>query len=278
MKPEPNRPIAIEDLLRLKRAERPPPEFWNDFDRALRAKQLSALVAKRPWWQTLPKAFSGAVRYRIPLGATAVLALTFVTLRSYHVPSPVSEQVAPVEAQSAVALAAEGGVSADVNGAEQKRMETLAAPHAVEEISVSPALEPVESVADAGDLSRMIPSGGALATDNEAEPQSPSARTIAANLATVQAAETSTTRGLLGAAGGFETRGMPARNAVEPLQQMATPGDTRRSRLLTAMVSRASLESSVSATERVASRIAEDRLYDQIHRFGARGDRLQVKF
>jgi hypothetical protein len=45
------------------------------------------------------------------------------------------------------------------------------------------------------------------------------------------------------------------------------------------MVSMASLESSMRTTERAASRIAEERLYDdQISRFGARGDRLQVKF
>ena len=40
MNPESTRPIVIEDLLRLKRAERPPAEFWSTFDRELRAKQL----------------------------------------------------------------------------------------------------------------------------------------------------------------------------------------------------------------------------------------------
>ena len=45
------RPVSVEDLLRLKRAERPPDSFWADFDRQLRAKQLAALVEKRPWWQ-----------------------------------------------------------------------------------------------------------------------------------------------------------------------------------------------------------------------------------
>jgi len=72
---------------------------------------------------------------------------------------------------------------------------------------------------------------------------------------------------------------MPTRAAVEPLQQMTPPSDTRRSRMLTAMVSTASLETSSQTTERAASRmISEERIYDQIHRFGARGDRLQVKF
>ena len=48
------RPITLEDILRLKRAERPPAEFWDSFDRQLRAKQLAALVEKRPWWRSLP--------------------------------------------------------------------------------------------------------------------------------------------------------------------------------------------------------------------------------
>ena len=33
------RPVTIEDLLRLKSTERPPAEFWDKFDRELRAKQ-----------------------------------------------------------------------------------------------------------------------------------------------------------------------------------------------------------------------------------------------
>src|SRR5438105_6809780 len=77
MIPANKRPVEIEDLLRLKRAERPPAEFWNEFDRALRAKQLAALVGRRPWWQTLPRVLAGWRRAGIPIGATAVAALTF---------------------------------------------------------------------------------------------------------------------------------------------------------------------------------------------------------
>ena len=89
MKPESNRPITIEDLLRLKRAERPPAEFWTDFDRKLRAKQLAALVDKRPWWQTLPRLSFGFSRYRIALGTSAIFALTFFAVREYRGVSPV---------------------------------------------------------------------------------------------------------------------------------------------------------------------------------------------
>src|SRR5262245_24256276 len=97
MKPENSRPVAIEDLLRLKRAERPPPEFWTTFDRSLRAKQLAALVEKRPWWRSRPQIFAGVFsRYRLPLGAGAVVALAFVALRNAETTS--SEPVATVAA------------------------------------------------------------------------------------------------------------------------------------------------------------------------------------
>ena len=68
--------MTLEDILRLKRAERPSAEFWSQFDRELRVKQLAALVEKRPWWRTisLGRILGGVRRFHLPLGATAVLA------------------------------------------------------------------------------------------------------------------------------------------------------------------------------------------------------------
>src|SRR6185503_11573841 len=83
------RPITLEDIIRLKRAERPPAEFWTDFDRELRAKQLAALVEKRPWWRGVPRvSFS---RFRLLLGASAVLAITFIALRDYKTVLPAQQ-------------------------------------------------------------------------------------------------------------------------------------------------------------------------------------------
>lgn len=76
-----DRKVTIEDLLRIKRAERPPADFWAKFERDLRAKQLAAIVAKRPWWHAIPRVLTSVARLRLPLGATAVLALTFVAMR-----------------------------------------------------------------------------------------------------------------------------------------------------------------------------------------------------
>jgi hypothetical protein len=280
MKPESNRPITIEDLLRLKRAERPPVEFWATFDRELRAKQLAALVGKRPWWQRLPGAFSLVSRYRVPIGASAVLALTFLTVRTYESPpaldvqaqpAPVALEVAPDRTESSPAVTT-----------------TLVA--AVEEPAApvdAPVIAPPQSAdvapvaiiaAKSEELPPSLPIGGVPASEADRQVQSPAVRYITANLAAIQSSEPLAGRGLLDVATGFEARAMPPRAAVEPLQQMTPPSDTRRSRLLTAMVSTASMDASMRATARAASRIEEERLYDRIHRFGARGDSLNVKF
>lgn len=83
--------VTVEDLLRLKRAERPDAEFWTKFERELREKQLTALIEKRPWWQDLPQVF--ARRAYLPVGATAILAFTLVSVK-FYAPTP---QLAPVE-------------------------------------------------------------------------------------------------------------------------------------------------------------------------------------
>lgn len=274
MKSESNRPITIEDLLRLKRAERPPTEFWATFDRELRAKQLSALVAKRPWWQGVPSVFSRLIRYRIPLGASAIAVLTFVSLSDKETPTrvgPVSSAEPAAQEATATVAAAEG-----VAGLANPAIISPSSGAAIQPQDVISIAQASED--DAPATLRTLPVGGvSIATDPEQF--SPATRRTAENLAVMQAAERSASRSLLAAPSGFEDRAMPTRVAVEPLQQMTPPSDSRRARLLTAMVSMAALESSMRTTERAANRIAHDRLYDdQMSRFDARGDRLQVKF
>src|SRR5688572_21416196 len=72
-------PVSIEDLLRLKTAERPDAEFWSHFEKELRQKQLTALVRKRRWWHEVPVLLSR--RVYMPAGAAAIVAFTLVTVR-----------------------------------------------------------------------------------------------------------------------------------------------------------------------------------------------------
>lgn len=155
---------------------------------------------------------------------------------------------------------------------------TVTAPladHTAELVAVDAAIaEPVMPE----NLSRIVALGGGAVAVAEKAVESSSAWHTAANLAAVRMPEPVVVGRLLGGANGFEARAMPARTTIDPLQQMTPPGESRRSRLLTAMVSSAALETSVRTTERAANRFAEEGVYDQIQRFGARGDRVHVKF
>ncbi|MEO7600304.1 MAG: hypothetical protein ABIV50_15325, partial [Opitutus sp.] len=57
--------VSVEDLLRVKRAEQPPVEFWADFERDLRAKQLAAIVEPRRWWAPLIKFGSRVSHFQV---------------------------------------------------------------------------------------------------------------------------------------------------------------------------------------------------------------------
>ena len=42
--------VTLENLLRLKRHERPLSEFWEDFDVELKERTLQSVVRKKPWF------------------------------------------------------------------------------------------------------------------------------------------------------------------------------------------------------------------------------------
>lgn len=285
MKSDPKRPVTIEDLLRLKRAERPAAEFWVQFERELRAKQLAALVGKRPWWQrlSLRPAFAGFARWSLPLGATAALAVSFFVLRE-SAPRPTVPAAAPVAAAPAdlaptpaVTAAIAASVAPAANSATPAAL--AADPAATPVVAAeSPAPGPVPATGETlAELTAIVPLlGGA---PEAPAPVSPSARLIAENLAaTADLVEPALKGTLLGGARAFEARVAAVRSAVDPLQQMASPAERTRARLLTAMVSMASADDSSRTAERMARRIEEERLYDQVSRIGARGDRVHWKF
>jgi hypothetical protein len=281
--PEPKRPVTLEDLLRLKRAERPPTEFWSQFDRELRAKQLSALVEKRPWWRTVPRVFGGLSRYHLPLGATAILALTVVTVREYHsIPAPAaSENLAGAEVRATASIAPARQVAAIAASAPVQ--DGFAAGSAENEAPAevkapAPAIAQIPAV---NHLDQLLPALGVMPASEDDQPLTPTARFVAANLALAKALEPAVAQNLLGASHGFESRALPARTpVVEPLAQMASPSDVRRSRLLSATALSASLNSTAPARpiESHARRLSDDQLYDTISRFGARGNSVLVKF
>jgi hypothetical protein len=159
--------VTVEDLLRLKRAERPAAEFWSNFERELRQKQLTALLEKRPWWQELPQIFTR--RAYLPVGATAILAFTLVSVK-YYAPTQLAQTSAPARNSAdvpdrSVAPANASGSSPLVNRSEPGPRQTLVA-----------AAEPSE-VEAAADANEPMPLAVALP-----ETERPSARFLATHL------------------------------------------------------------------------------------------------
>jgi hypothetical protein len=286
MNPESKRPIEIEDLLRLKRGERPPAEFWAEFDRQLRAKQLAALVGKRPWWRRVPALFTGFSRYHLPLGAAAILAVGFIVFHdrvssSLGDPSnatPNSQSVVVVAPVSAtVAAEAVTSVNAVVADAPSETASERVSNHTIVAAEIStPQASQAPGAAPSPTLSAIgLPLLGVSATEPASDQTAPTAHYLAALLSPSSIPEPVLARSLL-ATSAFETR-MMTRPAIEPLQQMTPPGERAHAKLLTAMVSKPTVESRTRTTDEIGSRLPEDRLYEQVRRFGARGAGLNIK-
>ena len=282
MTPDEKRHVTVEDLLRVKRMERPAPEFWEEFERELRAKQLAALVERRPWWRDLPARFAGFRRYQLPLGATAVLAITFVTVRDYE-PAGV-EHSASRAAVQANAAAEEGAGDAAVAPALADLGTSSAASRehdaaAINDYSAADTVAGAESPLDSGVAAEGMPSSIPLFWKSGAasdESLTPSARSIAANLAAAEAAEPAVVRRLLGARHEFEMERSELRSAVEPLQQMPSPAEMRLARFDSPLARTASLETPARTVGRVARDLD---VYERAaRRIGGGGDRLTVKF
>ena len=73
--------VSLEDILRLKRKERPPVEFWEDFDRELRRRTLQALLSEKSWHPSRFRMLFIRVTAAIPVAA-AVAALVFVVFQN----------------------------------------------------------------------------------------------------------------------------------------------------------------------------------------------------
>ena len=103
--------VKVEDLLRLKRAERPSEAFWNTFDRELHQRMLQTLVKKDPWYVQALRGLSGRIAQTTAVGAAAAfLAMMVVRPVFVNTTAPSSNeaqfvQVAVVNALQVVEVA-----------------------------------------------------------------------------------------------------------------------------------------------------------------------------
>ena len=255
--------VSLEDLLKVKRAERPPAEFWAEFEREMRVKQLAAIVEPRPWWAPFIRAGARISRYQLPLGAAAVLALSLVSVNEYR--TGPGERFAP--ASKVRATMPDPALPAPVVDETALAGSEMAAPAQVNlaAMEVTPAADAALETAPTGKVSHVVELDQTELID---EMPSPSARYIAANLAALQADNPAMIDEAFGASIVRSER-EPTR---DPLAQMSSPRDSRRSRLLATALPAVSVsdEVEVGNSQRVARYLTEERLYDSISRVGVR--------
>ena len=86
---ESNPKVSLEEVIRLKRTERPSADFWETFDRELRQKTLQALMNEEPWQRNLLKSLLFRVcAIGVPVAAAAVFGLLLVSNRNQPQSTP----------------------------------------------------------------------------------------------------------------------------------------------------------------------------------------------
>jgi hypothetical protein len=277
----PRQKISVEDLLRIKRAEQPPAEFWTRFEHELRAKQLAAIVAKRPWWHALSRASAGVARLHLPLGATAILAVTFLTVREYRAPTVDHDLVIPSAASIAVVTRSSNANAvtsdADVSvPAPAVAAAPVTAPQPAQMVALTD--EPALSTVKPGEISQVISGlGDSAPADDTQRAANPAFRFI--NTAVQSQAPESESVAVVDSTHGFESRGLPAR-MTEPLAQLPTPQTVsmRNRYLTTALPTGYSVETTAASPGRMMNHIQGSQLHpDDFSRIDASANSLSFK-
>lgn len=283
--------VTLEEVLRLKRAERPESAFWAQFEQQLRAKQLAAIVERRPWWHLDFSRFSaGVAKLRVPLGATAVIALSIVTVREYrkaefpNVVEPRSDVSANASNPSAASdeirlvAAAEQPARAVTSGSESSPAADVSALQMDVQPSVSMA---VASAAP----HEAHPSGIDEARGGTTDSWAVAADSDSHGFAAIRTASLFLDDSLAPAASDLSGLGRVSsqHELVEPLTQVTSPTESRRERLA-ALVAPASMKRSSAKTstervrDRMISRLSEDELYSSVSRLGVAKGGLSLNF
>jgi len=280
--------VTVEDLLRLKRAERPAAEFWSQFDDALRAKQLAAIVERRPWWRIEFRGVAaGLARLRVPVGLAAVAVLSFVTVQQFRAPTNLASEAPVNDADVA------GGTVVSVNGGALVAVTTTdpnlvnAALEAVVDAdnAVAPALASAEVRSSVGAAVTSLSLAAAAASPVSEESGALATVGLASNLRSLRASGFTglDSTGVAMLELGTLRSSARAASVEEPLARVTSPTESRRERLA-ALVAPASMKSLSSAgspdrvRERMISRLSEDELYSSVSRLGVERGGLRVSF
>lgn len=269
--------VTLEDLLRVKRAEQPPAEFWSHFEHGLRTKQLAAIVEPRPWWAPFIRIGARVSRFQLPVGATAILAITLFTLREYQPVSPnsVFEPVPEMASASTSASVENQALAVMAVDAPSESRLLVATP-----VEPAPATVAVESRKAAAAPALALGAASHVAMiDAELSSARYMADRMADNVAAAQRSDSKLDQ-MLGRSLRSADDGS---NRREPLAQINVPGDSKMYRWQGALASAASVgtgDSALRMNEQAAKHLNARRLSesDVISRLDVGGNRLTVKF
>ncbi len=251
--------VTLEDLLRLKRAERPGPEFWANFEKELRQKQLTALVHKRRWWHELPVLLNR--RVYIPAGAVAVAAFTLVTVR-YSVATRIAQVTNSAPQITAAGPAVEVLSTNEVTDAAQgQRGHEQTVARAPEVVAANEVV------------------GTAFAKSLPREAEASAVGSLVANLSRLEQPQSELMDSSLGSRLSAPARVQAAAASQSEVTAIAQPSAGRYQ--LIARYAERSLSPAPAAPavvrERLARRLGDD-LGDSISRIGVVGSRVSLKF
>jgi hypothetical protein len=271
--------VTLEALLSLKRAERPPSEFWGQFEQELRVKQLAAIIEKRPWWHGFGRLGSILRRSGMPLGAVAAVGVAWIGVREFSfslrpafAPQLASAASSVRAAATPAVLPSPAPVSAVVATAVPKEAALRSGPNA-----------PDASIADGALVPPSTPLGGdALPAGAFAPTFAQSERMMGASFASAQTVSAASgERDLMGNLPvSYQARLLVAHSrSAEPLAKMISPAEERRSRLLAETTAHS--ESSgftPRSSDRLIDNLSEDRLIESIQRYGVDAHSVSFKF
>jgi len=269
--------VTLEDLLRFKRAERPPAEFWSQFDRDLQAKQLAALVGKKRWWHSAARTLA---RFSyLPIGATAALAFALVAAHQYFTPVVEIAGSSKLSTPAAKIAPAPAALRIDVAVVSQPPVVQPSVLEEVHEKSVSTtvASAPPASHLAAPAATHEIPTTITWLADTlETAKTSPlSEHSMSVSFADERFANPRP-------ASNLESMGeVKARRTADPLAQVASPSETRHARMLAALTDARFVSTVDPVTlmhQRLATRMGDDGLADDAGRLDANGTVVSIKF
>lgn len=264
---QPNRqkPISVEELLRIKRSEKPTDEFWKDWQARYTARRREVMLVEKSWWKDVfPRMGIAVARWYLPVGAAAVVTMTFFAVREYNPSVPVQDYSGAtvsteVEVQPKAVQMAPSGVLRELREAPPRELNRVMG------IERQP-----------GAISSTV-----VGIEQEGR-MSPTERAIAANLAAVHAMEPELTHSWRGRS--FVTAVNTGNRALdeEPLANVSANRDLRRVRTLGFEYQSTGATGTPSYSrqpERWISRLNEEQLYEvKSGSVGARGDRVLVRF